>query len=136
MHRTRSLPVRALALVTAVALTGCASTTVIRSSPSGATVYVENERVGVTPCEYSDRRSSFSRVKVRLEKEGYEPLTTLMHRTGSLNIAALWFAALIFPLFWMSGYPEQHHYVLQPAKDSDALDWEKDVGPEDSDALY
>ncbi len=136
MHRTWSLPGRALALVTAATLTGCASTTTLHSTPSGATVYVENERVGITPCEYSDRRNSFSQVKVRLEKEGYEPFTTLMRRDGSFNPSVLLVGALIFPLFWLTGYAEEHRFVLQPVKDPDALEWERNVGPEDSDALY
>ncbi|QSQ20771.1 hypothetical protein JY651_36910 [Pyxidicoccus parkwayensis] len=43
---------RRLALLTAVTLAGCASTTTIRGTPSGATVFVDNQRVDTTPCEY------------------------------------------------------------------------------------
>ncbi|WP_164017842.1 PEGA domain-containing protein [Pyxidicoccus trucidator] len=132
MHRTWSLPRRALALVLAASLVGCASTTTIRSTPSGATVYVEDRRVGTTPLIYADRKTSFSWVKLRLEKEGYAPVEAVMRRDGSLNFGALFFGALIFPLFWMMGYPDEHSYALEPATDPEALDWEK----RDTDDLY
>ena len=127
---------RALALLMALTLAGCASTTTIRSKPSGATVYVDNRLVGVTPCIYSDRRTSFSTVSVRLEKEGYEPVTTVMRRSGGVEYSALFFGGFIFPLFWMMGYRGEYSYVLKPATDPDALDWEKPSGSEDTDDLY
>jgi hypothetical protein len=126
---------RVCALFTAALLTGCASTTTIRSTPPGATVFVDTQRVGTTPCKYSDRRTSFSQVTVRLEKEGYQPLTAVMRRDGSVELSALLFGGLLFPLIWVAGYPGQHSYVLQPVTDLEDLDWDRPPGP-DTDDLY
>ncbi len=61
-------------LTLALSLVGCASSTVIHSDPPGATFYVNESLVGFTPYSYMDRRPAFSTVKLRLQKDGYEPL--------------------------------------------------------------
>ena len=74
---------RALALVTAVALmAGCTESTLVRSYPPGATVYLNGEPKGITPLVLSVPRSEFDKetFRVRVDHEGYEseerPLTT------------------------------------------------------------
>ena len=134
MTRLQSPAPRVLALALAACLTGCTSTTRILTTPVGATLYVEDRRVCTTPCVYKDKRTSFSQVRLRLEKRGYEPLHTVIARDSRLDVFALIFGMV----FWAVGYEEQYSYVLKPAADVDALDWEKDVESpdEDSDDLY
>ncbi len=131
--------VRALALLTAASLTGCASSTLILSDPSGATLYVNDSRVGRTPYPYRDSRISGSKVRLRLEKEGYEPFKTTLVRNEAVEWSAVVGAAftLFLTLPWALGYEPEHTYVLKPSGDVPPEDWEKDVRPQgESDDLY
>lgn len=131
MQRTRTPGARALALTTALALTGCASTTIIRSDPTGAKVFIEGSRVGVTPYRHSDSRPSFSNLIVRLEKEGYEPFETVITRNESVVPGAVVGALFFFvPALWVLGYDDQRLYELKPSRGVPSRDWERDVSPE------
>ena len=55
---------------------GCASSTMINSTPSGAKVVINGEAVGVTPYLYTDTKIVGSLVTLDLTLEGYEPIYT------------------------------------------------------------
>jgi len=70
----------AVALLLAFAATGCATIVAsgpdmvpVSSTPSGATVYVDNVPVGVTPTTVSLDRGGHG--QIRIELDGYEPIT-------------------------------------------------------------
>lgn len=54
--------------------TACAHQAAFLSEPSGATVFVDGQPIGVTPCRYDYKLSSGGSYEVTLEKEGYEKI--------------------------------------------------------------
>jgi len=61
-------------------LAGCSETAVIRSGPTGADVYVNDQLVGRTPVQYLVPRDRLEQAfQVRIEKQGYEPVATSLH---------------------------------------------------------
>lgn len=71
-------------------LAGCAETTLIRSSPPGATVYVDGNLVGVSPVVYSAARSQFRNPHTcRVELEGYAPREEPLRTTFAVPGRAL-----------------------------------------------
>jgi len=106
---------RATAGVLAVAvLAGCSSTTTISSRPSGAIVYVDGVRKGPAPVRHSDSAPLGAVKQVRLEKEGYRPLTTVI-RKDELQIGPLIGGILVLvPFIWLMGYPPQCEFELEP----------------------
>jgi hypothetical protein len=52
----------------------CAHQAAFLSEPAGATVSVDGQPIGVTPCRYDYKLSSGSRYEVTVEKEGYEKI--------------------------------------------------------------
>lgn len=52
----------------------CAHQAAFHSEPAGATVFVDGQPIGVTPCQYNYKLSSGSNYEVILEKEGYEKI--------------------------------------------------------------
>ncbi|MCA9261595.1 MAG: PEGA domain-containing protein [Planctomycetales bacterium] len=67
----RRAALAALALVTLIASPGCVRRRLlVRSNPPGATVYVDNQPVGVTPCATSF--TYYGTREIRLVKAGYE----------------------------------------------------------------
>lgn len=54
--------------------TACAQQAAFLSQPPGATVSVDGQAIGVTPCRYDYKLSSGSRYEVTVEKEGYEKI--------------------------------------------------------------
>lgn len=88
-----AVPVLLCALVT-----GCASTTVIRSSPSGATVRdIRGQKVGKTPFTYSGTGTINSSETFTLEKPGYEETAVTVKRdqVNGLAIAGWTAGALL-----------------------------------------
>jgi len=52
----------------------CAQQAAFLSEPAGATVYVDGEAIGVTPCSYDYKLSSGGSHEVTIEKDGYDKI--------------------------------------------------------------
>ncbi|MEK0420622.1 MAG: hypothetical protein RLZZ161_473 [Bacteroidota bacterium] len=112
---------RLLLLLAAIVLlfSYCASTTIIQSDPIGAKVFLNGEPVGRTPYTHQDTRISGSVSKVKLEKEGYEPLETSFARDEEVDAGAIVGGLLIIvPFLWTMKYKPTHFYELKPLTDS------------------
>lgn len=95
--------------------TGCVSATVIRSEPSGATVYIDGSKVGRTPYTYADTKTAGTITRIRLRKEGYEDFETLLVRNEEFQAGPCIGGALfLVPLLWVMGYQPEHNYELTP----------------------
>lgn len=102
----------------AILFTSCASTTLIRSIPEGAKVYVNGEPMGTTPCYYKDTKIVGSTNTLRLEKEGYEPLNTSFSRTEEVDVGAIVGGLFVWvPFLWTMKYKPNHTYELYPISD-------------------
>lgn len=101
---------------------GCASTTVIRSEPSGATVYIDGSKMGKTPYTYSDTKTVSSTTRIRLKLEGYEDFETLLVRNEEFQagpcIGGVFF---LVPFLWVMGYHPEHNYELTAVDDYSSL---------------
>lgn len=125
MVQKSNITIRYFALLVAFSLLfmSCTSTTLIKSTPTGATLYVEGIKKGVTPVEHTDASVSLfgSKKQIKLEKEGYKTLNDSISKekfnVGRL-IAALFIgpAILWFPILWLFDYPEQYQFELEPVK--------------------
>lgn len=107
-----------LALAVAVAgLVGCASTTVINSEPSGAALYLNGEKVGVTPYIHSDTKIIGSTNVVMLKKEGYQDFNAAFSRNEEVNLGAIIGGLFVlFPFIWTMDYKPSHSYEMVPLK--------------------
>jgi len=99
---------------------GCASTTLIQSEPTGAKVYIGDEPLGFTPVAYSDTKIVGSTTYVRLEKEGYKPLITVLSRDEEVDIAPIIGGICgVWPLWlWFMKYKPIHFYEMVPEQKS------------------
>jgi hypothetical protein len=94
---------------------GCASTTVIRSEPSGATVYIDGSKVGKTPYTYSDTKTVGSSTRIRLKKEGFEDFETVISRNEEFQVGpCIGGVFFLVPFLWVMGYQPDHNYELSP----------------------
>ena len=107
---------RLLSATTAAALfTGCTSTTIIRSDPPGATLYIDGSKVGKTPYTYSDTKTISATTRIKLKKEGYEEFETLMTRNEQFQVDACIGGVFFFvPFLWVMGYNPERNYELTP----------------------
>jgi hypothetical protein len=72
---------RSILLVFAVLLTGCAEYAQFRSSPTHATVYLNDTQIGTTPMEYPIARDAVQGMyNYRVELDGYQPATGMLQR--------------------------------------------------------
>lgn len=115
MKKAFLLKSAAIALAVAVLFSGCASSTMINSSPAGAKVYINGESVGTTPYLYTDTKVLGSVINIDLIKEGYEPLYTSFTRSEQVNAGAIVGGLFfLFPFLWTMEYKPTHNYELVP----------------------
>jgi hypothetical protein len=103
-----------------VLVSGCASTTMIQSSPSGAKLFLNGETVGTTPYSHTDTKIVGSTTHVRLEKEGYEPLNTAFSRDEEVDVGAIIGGLFVWvPFLWIMKYKPVRTYELKPFSGND-----------------
>ena len=101
------------AMVCAATLLGCSSSTVIRSNPPGAKVFIDGSYVGVTPYEMSDTKIVGSSTTVRLEYPGMAPVNTSIKRSEEFDVVAcIGGVFLLVPFLWIMGYKSDHTYDI------------------------
>lgn len=101
----------------AAGLIGCSSTTIINSEPSGATLYLNGEKVGVTPYTHTDTKIVGSTNKVTLKKEGYQDVTTVFHKDEEIDIGAVIGGIFVWvPFLWTMKYKPSRTYEMVPSK--------------------
>lgn len=107
---------RLTCLILAISLSACASTTVIDSVPSGATLYLNGAKVGVTPYTHTDTKVIGDINTVLLKKEGYQDYSTAFSRTEKANMRAIAGFFVLVPLLWAMDYQPNHTYEMMTLK--------------------
>ncbi|ATB27770.1 PEGA domain-containing protein [Melittangium boletus] len=115
MRRLMSVP------LLLVLTTGCASTTVIRSDPSGARVKSRSgELLGRTPYEHSDSATVNHTESFVLELEGYAPEYVTIRRdqwnsvrTAGGIVGGLFVFPVFATLFWAADYKPLYSVELR-----------------------
>jgi hypothetical protein len=105
----------ALFVVLSLLFVGCASTTVIKSSPDHANIYIGDIKKGTTPYELTDTKVLYSSERVKLEKKGYKTLRTEIKKDATLNVGALVGGCFVgVPLLWLFGYEKEYFFEMEP----------------------
>ena len=93
---------------------GCSSTTLIKTDPPGAMLYIDNVRKGVTPYSYEDSSTIVTTERpIVLKKEGYKNFETTIRKsetTAWRMIRCIFFA---IPAPWVTCYPEEYTFELE-----------------------
>lgn len=105
-----------IVLVTAICfLVGCSSTTMIKSNPPGAKLYIEGQYKCETPCTHSDTAASGTSKTVLLKKEGYKDFTGTIKKEETQAGPIIGGIFLLFPFIWMLGYPDEYSFEMEKA---------------------
>ena len=97
-------------------LFGCASTTVIKSNPSEAKLYLDRQFRGETPYTHSDSAVAGTMRTLTLKKEGYKDFTGHIRRE-KLSIGALIGGIfLLIPWIWILEYPPEYTFEMEKLK--------------------
>jgi hypothetical protein len=95
----------------------CAHRTRILTQPPGASVFIADQFTCITPCMHSTPATELEdRTPLRLEREGYEPVTAEL-QTGYMTsrIVGGLFTLGLVPLFkWPYTYHSTHEFSLTP----------------------
>jgi len=115
MKKSISTKVASIILAGTILFSSCASKTMIQSTPSGAKVYLDGEKVGETPYSHKDTKIVWSTTTVRLKKEGYETFNTSFSRNEKVDVLAVIGGVLVLvPFFWTMKYKPTRTYELSP----------------------
>lgn len=102
-------------LCSTILLSGCASTTMMQSIPTGAKLYMDGEPVGTTPYGHTDTKIVGSTTPFRMVLDGYQDYNGLLKRNEEANIGAIVGGVfLLFPFLWTMDYKPTHTYELIP----------------------
>lgn len=113
MKSLYSIRVTALSMAVILFLSSCSSSTIIRSEPPGARVYLNGQEVGKTPYTMTDEKIVGSKTILDLKLEGYEPFYTTIIRNEDLDVGALIGGIFVWiPLLWIMKYQPDHKYQL------------------------
>jgi len=111
------LTMRQASVLVLLVVTGCGESTLIRSQPPGATVWINDSLVGKTPVEYSCGRASFSHPQhYRLELAGYQTAEgQLSKRVKPGRLVGASFSLGISLLFkGPTGFRDRYDFALVP----------------------
>lgn len=93
---------------------GCTSTTVIDTVPNGAKLYMNGMYMGVTPYTHTDSKIVGSSTQLKFEKEGFEPLVTVLKKDEKADVGAIIGGIFfLFPFLWTMEYDPMHTYELK-----------------------
>jgi len=94
-------------------LLGCASSTLIKSNPPGAKLYLDGQVQGETPYTYSDKAAAGTMRTVTLKYEGYKDFNGTIKRE-QLSVGALIGGIfLLVPFIWILEYPPQYNFEME-----------------------
>ncbi|HUS87444.1 MAG TPA: PEGA domain-containing protein [Bacteroidales bacterium] len=111
-----SIVLRSVAMLLAciVLFSSCASTTMIRSDPTGAKLYLDGEPAGTTPYAHTDSKIVGSTTTVQLTMEGYEDFNNSFSRNEEVDVGAIIGGVLfLIPFLWVMKYKPYHTYELK-----------------------
>ena len=105
-----------LSVITVIAfLSGCASSTLIKTVPEGANVNIDGSLIGTSPVSYSDTAVSGTTKTVLLKKDGYKDKTGIIRKEEAKVGPIIGGIFFLFPFIWTLGYPDAYTYELEPA---------------------
>ena len=100
-----------------ILFSSCASSTIIDSSPSNATIYLNGEKVGQTPYRHRDTKIVGSTNDVRVEKVGYKTYNTTFSKNEEIAVGPLIGGIFVLiPYLWIMKYKKARVYELIPEK--------------------
>ncbi len=115
MNRLAECRLLVVYIVIGIIQSGCASTTMIKSDPAGASVYVSEQLIGKTPVSFSDLNFARGCTSIRLKKEGYESSISEICRDAGINLGAIIGGFFTFGLTfaWYQDHPRQYVFALE-----------------------
>lgn len=105
-------------VLSVIILFGCASSTVIKTMPSGAKVKKGGEIIGTTPYEFWDRETSDYTATYALLKQGYKDKEVTIKK-NVLYVHRI-FVPPIIGLPWLYGYNPSYFYELEKSGEQTA----------------
>ena len=102
-------------LAISILSTGCSSTTLIKTDPPDAKLYMNDELMGRTPYSYTDKKIAGSQTQIRIEKEGYDTFYTTLKRNERADVGAIVVGVflILIPFLWMLQYKPERMYELK-----------------------
>ncbi|MBP6218221.1 MAG: PEGA domain-containing protein [Oligoflexales bacterium] len=101
-------------VISVIFLCSCASTTLIKSEPSGAKVFADGALIGKTPVTYSDTKIVGSTTSIRLQKDGCEQQSFNLSRSEKFEVGPCIGGVFAWvPFLWVMGYNPEHNYELE-----------------------
>ena len=101
-------------VVLVILVSGCSSTTVINSDPSGAKLYIDGVKTGKTPYVYTDSKIVGSTTSIKLKKDGFEDLNVVMSKNEKANVGAIIGGIFVLvPFLWTMDYNPERTYELE-----------------------
>ena len=94
-------------------LVACSSTTMIKSNPSGAKLYIDGIYKCETPCSYKDSAPVGTAKTVVLRKEGFKETRGKIRKEELDIVPLIGGIFFLFPYVWMMKYPSDYTFEME-----------------------
>jgi hypothetical protein len=119
-----------LVLASLIIISGCASTTLLTTSPDNAYIYIRGQNRGTTPYKYSDIKVAFSSTPVTFKKTGYYDKNIILKKNEKIDEGALLSGIILYvPFLWIMKYDPYHSYELEKLDSVEVPEAEKNQIP-------
>ena len=105
---------RNLLILSAMLVTACSSSKVIRSSDSDSRIYVNGEYMGTGHAHYTHQKVALSKNDVEIRKDGCAAENDSFRRSEEADVGAIVGGILwTVPLLWVTEYKPHHGYDFE-----------------------
>lgn len=98
-------------IIATVFFWGCASSTTIKTLPSGFKIKLSGNLLGITPFDYWDREPSGAATTFTLEKEGYKSQQITIKK--DCLYVHRFFSPPLLALPWLYGYMPEYLFEME-----------------------
>jgi uncharacterized protein YceK len=117
----RRMRVITAAITAAAVLSGCSSTTVIRSTRPTTKIYIDGEFAGTGTATHTDQKPVGARTHVRLHEPGCKEQRHTIIRNEEFEVGAcIGGVFLVIPFLWVMGYKPERTYEYECLSENEA----------------
>jgi hypothetical protein len=102
-----------IAITIAFLAAGCAHTTLITTSPSGANVTIAGNNLGASPVSFSDTSGIPQTFFVKINKSGYKEINVPIKQAYKGDITLFWLLPGIIPYFFIATLNDSYSFNLE-----------------------
>jgi len=102
-----------LLLVMVFLIAGCTHATLINSNPSGASIVIDGNDLGLAPVTFNDTSGVPKTFILKVKKPGYKEINVPIKQAYRGDVSLMWLLAAIIPYFFTATLNDAYNFNLE-----------------------